>query len=408
MDKMKRTCRFISVCLVAALFLCLFSSCALSADGLIKSTSFEGGTAYRTADDIYWVLDLKGTWREMGRQYGALVKHDLQAFYAEITSDIERRGMSMQDQLFVARGFSGDLSEDLVDLLDGMAETSGLTGDEVRLLNAGMFSLSGLLLGQPSTDACSGIGAWGSYTPGGKLVFGRNWDMMRDGMLEYMKYLSVVVFHPDEGIAYANMHPLGNIYVETGINEDGLFLELNNGMYSDENTYEDREISVSVLADVLTTCRTIDEAAAYLAEIPAEAAYIIQLADAERAVSVERATFDCRVRAGDEKGLLVTYNSFVPPYPEAWEGKVAPPRPHTDDGRYDNLVNLANSERFYGELNAAAMKELMDIQYEDGGATHKGTVLQVIAAPEDLSLWMRGYEYSDWQAVDLKPLFANE
>lgn len=400
----KRTHITVFIALVLAVF--LLSSCAPRINGLTKTAAFGNGTAYRTADNIYRVLNLKGTWREMGRQYGALVKDDMKAFYTEITADLEKRGMSIEDQLTVARGFSGDLSDDLIELLDGMAETSGLTGDEVRLLNVGMLNLSGVLLGEENNDACSGIGAWGSYTPGGKLVFGRNWDMQRDGMLEYMKYLAVVIFHPAEGIAYANVHPLGNIYMETGINEHGLFLELNNGMYSDLNTYEDRESSVSVLADVLTTCKTIDEAAAYLADIPAEAAYIIQLADAERAVSVERATFDCRVRTGDEKGLLVAYNSFVPPYPDAWEGKVTPAR--EDDGRYDNLVNLADSERFYGKLDAAAMKELMNIEYKDGGAVHKGTVLQTIAVPEDLCLWIRGYEYSDWQMVDLKTLFAGK
>ncbi len=406
------TTKYYAVAIIALLLATfMLSSCELSSrgpdeKGLIRTATFEGGTAYRTADDIYWVLDLKGTWREMGRQYGALVKADLKAFYTEITSDLERRGMSLEDQLIVARGLSGDLSAGLNDLMDGMVETSGLTSDEIRLLNVGIFNLSGVLLEAESNDACSGIGAWGAYAPGGKLVFGRNWDMMRDGMLGYMRYLSVAVFHPDEGIAYANVHPLGNVYMETGINERGLFLELNNGMYSDLSTFEDRESSVSVLADALTRCGTIDEAAEYLAGIPAEAAYIIQLADLDRAVSVERATFDCRVREGDENGLLVAYNSFVPPYPGTWEGKVTPAR--EDDGRYDNLVSLARSERFYGKLDAAAMKELMDIEFKDGGAVHKGTVLQVVAVPEDLCLWVRGYKFSDWQMVDLRALFADE
>lgn len=390
------------------LALCLFfSGPAYASDGaLTQVASFEGGTAYRTADDVYWVLNLSGTWRAMGRQYGALVKHDLAAFGAEITADLAARGMDMQQQTAAGQWLADRLSDELGELLDGMAETSGLTRDEVLRLNAGFFNLSDVLLGADQPDSCSGIAAWNAYTPGGGLVFGRNWDMVRDGMQQYMKYLSVVILHPADGNAYANVHPLGNVYMETGINERGLFLELNNGGYSDANAYEDREDSASILATVLNRCDTVDEAAALLASTPADSAYIIQLADANRAVSVERPTFDCRVRQGDEKGLLVTYNSFIPPYPDAWTKKVAPPRDPAEDGRYDHLVNLANSERFCGKLDVDAMKELMDIGYQDGGAVHGGTVYQVIAAPGEMCLWLRGYAYSDWQQVDLSGLLA--
>ncbi|MGI5835743.1 MAG: hypothetical protein ACOX87_04520 [Chloroflexota bacterium] len=43
-----------------------------------------------------------------------------------------------------------------------------------------------------------------------------------------MKYLSVVVFNPGSGNGYANVHPLGHVYLETGMNRRGLFIELNN------------------------------------------------------------------------------------------------------------------------------------------------------------------------------------
>ncbi|MBP2667551.1 MAG: hypothetical protein H6Q76_2531, partial [Firmicutes bacterium] len=70
-----------------------------------------------------------------------------------------------------------------------------------------------------------------------------------------------------------------------------------------------------------------------------------------------------------------------------------------------NLLSLANSKQFYGKLDVERMKKLMEIQMQDGGATHKGTVLQVIAVPKNLALWIRGMDYSDWQEVNLKNLF---
>jgi len=393
-----------------ALFLCLWLSLPACAEGgaLREGASFEGGTAYRTADDIYRVLNLSGSWREMGRQYGALAKDALQQFYREITSDVEARGIDLPQQLDAAKGLAAAMSGDLNALLAGMAETSGLSLDEVLLLNCGMVNLADVLLGPLPPSACSGIAAWGEFTPDGRLTFGRNWDIDRAGMLKYMQYLSVVVFNPDEGNAFANVHPLGNVYLETGINEKGLFLELNNGGYSDPMCYEERENAVSVLVSALNRCDTIDEAAAFLAEIPADMSYIIQLADSARCVSVERPTFGCRVREGDPRGLLVAYNSFVPPYPDEWTGKVAAPRDPKKDARYDNLVNLAHSEPFFGKLDPDGMMRLLDVRYQDGGAVHPGTVMQVVAMPEELCLWIRGFEYSDWQKVELGELFGLE
>jgi hypothetical protein len=46
--------------------------------------------------------------------------------------------------------------------------------------------------------------------------------------------------------------------------------------------------------------------------------------------------------------------------------------------------------------------------FEDGGAVIPATVYQVVAVPEDLCLWIRGYEYSDWQVIYLKALFTGK
>jgi len=277
----------------------------------------------------------------------------------------------------------------------------------VLVLNAGMVMLSTVVLGGEPPSACSGLAVWDEYTPDGVLVFGRNWDIERESLQPYMKYLSVAVFSPDSGNAFANVHPLGNVYLETGMNENGLFIELNNGAYSDPSYIEGAENTVSVLVTALNQCSTIDEASEYLLETPADLSYIIQIADAKECVSVERATFATRVREAEQQGVLAAYNSFVPPYPEGWTGKVADPRPQEIDPRYSNLIKLANSDGFRGKLDVQVMKELMDIEVRDGGATHRGTVFQVIAVPEELTLWIRALGYSDWQQVSLLELFAD-
>jgi hypothetical protein len=376
-----------------------------SAD-LMEISTFEGGSAYRTADDIYWVLNLSGSWEEMGRQYGGLVADDLKEFYAAITQDIANRGMDSEELLEVAEALTASLNSNMRELMHGMSETSGLTYDQIQQLNAGMFTLPDLVFSEKFPDSCSAIAVWGDYTTDGKLIVGRNWDMDRESMKKYMKYLAVVVFNPNFGNSFADVHPLGNIYIETGFNEKGLFIELNNGSESDSNYYDDRKNSVAVLAEALNQCSTIDEAVDYISSIPADASYIIQVADSEKCVSIERPTFDCRVRMAEPDGLLVAYNSFIPPYPEDWQGRVSDPPTFETDPRYENLMKTANSDAYYGKFNVDVMKQLMSLDAAHGGAVHNGTVLQVIAVPADLMLWIHGYDYSDWQQIDLSRLFG--
>ncbi|MGI5835742.1 MAG: hypothetical protein ACOX87_04515 [Chloroflexota bacterium] len=158
----------------------LFAGCAPRGNesSLKEMKSFEGGTAYRTSGDAYWVLTLNGTWRAMGRQYGGLVGDELRKFYDEISADLTSRGMNHDEQLESAKEWASGFSQDLNELLKGIAETSGLSEYEVLILNAGMPNLTDEALGGEPPSVCSGLAAWGRYTPDGTLVFGRNWDVI--------------------------------------------------------------------------------------------------------------------------------------------------------------------------------------------------------------------------------------
>lgn len=230
--------------------------------------------------------------------------------------DAENSGeiLSIQELKLVetAREFASLYSPEINSIMKGMTETSGLNEDEVMVLNAGMILLTIQILSGEPPSACSGLAAWNEYTPDGSLVFGRNWDIHRESMVDYMEFLGIVVFHSSDGLAVANIHPIGNLYLETGMNERGIFLELNNGEQSDSNFNEEAEDSSSVLLRDLSSCSSLNDAVEMLFAEPADVSYIIQVADSSKAVSVERATFGDRVREGIDSGLLAAYNSFVP------------------------------------------------------------------------------------------------
>jgi hypothetical protein len=145
-----------------------------------------------------------------------------------------------------------------------------------------------------------------------------------------------------------------------------------------------------------------------LLNTPADCSYTIQVADPERAVAVERPTFGARVRSGRQEGLLVATNNFVPPYPASWRDRIKPPPSPEQDPRYGNLLDLATSDAYRGELDSEKMMDLLRVPLEDGGALHAGTVLQVVAVPEERVIWMRGVEHSGFRRVDLAPLFSGD
>jgi len=209
-----------------------------------------------------------------------------------------------------------------------------------------------------------------------------------------MPYLSLVVFHPNKGQPFANIRPLGQIYVETGFNASGLFVELNNGEASDGGDFPEQRFTGAGMFDALLQAKTLDQAVKYLQSVPAETAYIIQVADSETMVSLERATFGSRV-LHPESGLLVTYNSFVPPYPPDWQKKLTPPPPESQDPRRQNILNLFATGHWEGRKTVADMLRLMDIEIDKEGAVHDGTVIQVVTEPKSSTIYFRGYGYSD-------------
>ncbi|MFN2268618.1 MAG: C45 family autoproteolytic acyltransferase/hydrolase [Desulfonatronovibrio sp.] len=397
---------FVYPCLLM-LYLALFvlTSCGGGNSDQNEYRIFEQGRAEPTETGKYWVVDLTGSWMEMGRQYGGLMGPELRNFHAQVVEDLRTRGVSQEDMIAVAKEIYALYSWELQDVILGISQTSGLSMDETMVLNAGMILLTIAVLEGEPPSACSGIAVWNEYSMDGRLIFGRNWDIDRKAMRDYMRYLAVVIFHPQEGHAFANIHPLGNVYMETGMNSEGLFIELNNAEYSDSAMYEDREDTSSVLVRVLNQSENVAQAVYMLKNIPADISYILQIADPSRAVSLERPTFDARVRDLEDDGLVITYNSFVPPYPAHWEGKVNPPKPAENDPRYENMLQLAQSPAYKGMFTPKTMQDYLEVPIEEGGAYHPRTVIQVVSVPAERTIWMRGCDYTDWERVPLADYF---
>ena len=351
------------------------------------------------------VIVLQGDWKEMGRQYGRLMRKELSNFYIEISEDLKLRGKSYKEQLTEANKTYSQYSDEMKNIIIGMSETSGLSLDQHIILDASIYLLTEAIFGDEIVNACSAVAVWGEMTSDDKLLIGRNWDIDRKNLERYNKYISVAVFNPDDGNSFANIRYTGQIYIETGFNDKGLLIELNNGEQSDTSYFPERRFTGEVLFETVNKCNSLDEVYKLLRGIPGESSYIIQVADKERVVSIERPTFDTRIRVEQNCDYLVASNNFIKPYPEKWRNKIlTPPSPEVDPRR-NNLLATLNKDYISNKMNLELMKNIMDLDVTEGGAVHNGTVFQIIAVPEKLKLLVKITEYSDWIEINLASMF---
>ena len=358
---------------------------------------FEGGKLFRAGN--LKVLVLRGSYNEMGRQYGGLMKDDLNEIYNIISADFGKMpGSGYDDMLRTGRWMYQSYPQRYKEILKGMAETSGLGLDKELIVCSMEYTY------MPPSMQYSGIAAWGNYTSGGPLVFGRNYD---NGP-KLAEFVSVVVYNPEDGsIPVASLTYTGAVYVTTGMNREGIFLELNNGQPSEAMQLSNRVLSLATLFSFLESCGTLDQIDSNFHTSLPDNAFIINAANRTGAFSYEWATFNVARRNPDKNGLLVSTNHFVDPSWGVFDRKYLPTDLWDSRQRRENLLMLG--EKCKGNFSAAAMMNIMSIPFKNGGflmPPPHDTSYQVVAVPEDLTIWVKVSGVQDWTEVDLKPLFG--
>jgi hypothetical protein len=361
---------------------------------------FEGGKLFKAGDVS--VLVLKGNYRQMGRQYGALLKDDLQAMHATIgevflNNPDEKRRMNGDQLNTIARAVFDRYPQRYKEILYGMAETSGLGLDKILLVNALEWFPK---INKLSFGKCTGIAVWGPYT-NGPVVFGRN----DDDDPAYLAFArpTVAVFKPNDGsIPSALINYPGVIYNATGINADGLFMELNAG---NEVGFSLAQTSIfTTLFLYLQEYHNLVELDRAMRATLCNMGSIITVADPIRGYSYECSPWDMKRWDQDAEGIVVAPNTFSNP---GWN--ITPLDPKKDPGanqlRKENLLKLG--AKYRGAITPEVMMEkIMDVAMKDGGATHSGTIFQVVAVPADRKIWVKVPGRVPWTEVALEPLFG--
>jgi hypothetical protein len=361
---------------------------------------FEGGKLYKAGK--IGILQLSGSYKEMGRQYGGLLKDEIQEFYTIVVDEhyIKDKGLKYEEIKGFSEAAYTRYPEKFKVLMSGINETSGLPLEKIVILD----QVLGIQFIIAQQGECSAVAAWGEYTAGKPLVLGRNFDLAVD-FKEFSRFLNVVVYNPVDDIPTAVVCYPGEVTSFTGMNANGVFFEINEGAKSGGNIIsEDRLLFPVELVRFLTDYSDFNEFDAAMNTTRSNYAFIVQVADKDAAYSYEASVPDIKRRAGQEPGLLVATNDFVDP---AWG--LTPPLDAEDKSvqRRDNLLGLANT--YKGRIIPDTMMQIMDTPFEEGGATWTNrTVYQVVVEPANNKLWMKTRGIQDWVGIDLNNYFIRQ
>ena len=364
---------------------------------LTKVSVFENGQRYKAGP--YDVVVLSGSYREMGRQYGYLMKDELQSVYKIVTNKTAQQGVTIEKVREQARQATALQPKRLKEINAGIAETSGLTEDDVDVLYYGaVFYLYG-----PSS--CSFLATWGNYTTDGSVVVSRNWDLP-DTVSVFDPYYVLAVYKPTDGSnGVATVGPAG-MRPETLMNSAGLFVADDNGMASGGSlSYDNRPDLISEFFRFMLDYSTEKQLDAGIQSQRTNLAWIVNAAGPEQAYSYEETVYDVKRRDG--AGMIAAANHFVDP---TWHLAGTPDA--NSVARYNNLVTLAGQSK--GSIDAAKMVQIRNVLLQNGGATFLhydfggdkySTDHQVVFVPKTRTLWMKVVD-RDWQKVDLGTLFG--
>ena len=369
--------------------------------GIKPVATFEGGQRFAAGD--YPVIVLSGSYRQMGRQYGGLMKTELNEEYAFLLDTLAKRGYTQQQVREAGRDTTALYPQRLKEVFLGMSETSGLTLDDIAVLYyGGVF----YLIAPAVPASCSYLAAWGNYTTDGSVVVSRNWDL-DDTVLPFTKWYVLAVYRPSDGSnGVATWGPAG-MRPETLMNSKGLFIaDDNSGIGGGDTADESRPDIIMEFFRYMLDYSDLKGLDGGIRGTSPAMSWIIDVAGPDGVYVYEKMTNKTIQRTGS--GVIAAANHFADP---AWNFTSAPPEHSLT--RQNNLLRQAGEAK--GSIDAQKMMQIRDVCLENGGATFCHSLLfgekyssnhQVVFMPKSKTLWMKTMD-KDWQKVELAPLFGS-
>ncbi|MDD5085974.1 MAG: C45 family autoproteolytic acyltransferase/hydrolase [Candidatus Omnitrophica bacterium] len=393
-------------------------------------SDFAGGKLYK-AGNIN-VLELHGTYREMGRQYGKLFGKEIGEMYdlaiktlasETFNSKVEDPVKFEEECMKQYEHFPRRVKE----IALGISDVTGMPLSHIAFIDqifvATLFNWQREYAGEAgkgkkkSSGHCSSAIAWGEYTGTGPLVMGRNLDYSV-AYRDFDKYLTVIIYCPSDGSnAVATIGYAGAIGGMEFFNSAGLAVELNDGsMISAPNNemYNDRiPFNISLLT-MMFDSSNLSELDAAMKTTRMDYPILCNVADRERGYTYEIGTRDV-IRRGDiHEGIQAVANTPIDPFwkmPAKNISKEFKLSMDNSAGRRNNILALL--EKCKGSIDVKTMENIMSTPITAGGpfweeAEGVATIYQFVYAPQTFTLFVRPVGFQDWTEIKLAPLFVKE
>ncbi len=262
---------------------------------------------------------LQGNYREMGRQYGALLKDDILAFYKQmIEGFVLKSGLFSEEDLrrLVIDPVIKTQAKRQSELLKGLSEKTGLSLEKHVLLNMNLQTVMYMRkIGSGNATACTSMAAWGDFTVNRRTYTARNLDFPNIYREAAKSFGIVLVMKPNDGSNYvAGVCNAGMINFFDAMNDKGIYVEGNNAADSEGLViYSDRSVIFDEGTNILFDADTIEAVEGRLRSIRASYPLIFMCAGPDAACYFENGTTDVKKRVAKKNGLVSAANQFLEP-----------------------------------------------------------------------------------------------
>jgi len=371
--------------------------------GLKFINKYEDGQLYRTTDNKINVLVLEGSFRDMGRQYGKLVKDDIVSFYELAYGYLTDHGITDDSIAEFVKWLKINQPQQINEIIYGMSETSTLTMEQ-------QFVCSNFLR-MVNTPLGTTFAAWDDYTSKEPLLVGHSWDTEREFFGNLNRYTSVIIYKPKgTGHSVAEINFAGTVWFQTGLNNMRLYFDIHSGILCDSSFYPEKTPVNHILFQFLFDYATMEAVNTPLLTMQTDRSIILHAADVNKSHVYQCPTFGVNRREGFAEDVIISTNYFHN-FPEYWTLNEIP-ESNLKNGwtnvRRTNAINYLSN--FNGEVNVEVFKDFFNLDIDQNGVSfmlnpYNQTVYQIIVKPVELELNIRIPDYTVWHTIDLHELF---
>ncbi|MBN1353033.1 hypothetical protein JXJ21_26825 [candidate division KSB1 bacterium] len=306
------------------------------------------------------ILIGRGSHRELGQAHGTLLARearnlvDATLYAVGWYYTLERKRWLLDEMRSAYRRLEPFIPRKYQDEMEGLAETSGISLEEVRLAN--VF---------PALFHCSGFGIFNTATKDSVLYHGRVLDYMVDAGLQFSAV--VYAYQPDNSAAFANIGYAGFIGSISGMNEHQVAFGEMGGR--GEGDWDGMPMPF-LMREGLERAKTLEEALAIFRDTPRTCQYFYVISDG---------------KLPDARGLATTPKQFELIEPNQFHELLPHPMPDvvlmSAGKRYEKLAERVKDN--FGKIDCDMAIHLMDRP-----VAMKSNLHDVLFVPQKLEFWV--------------------